>query len=79
MWPTSPGPPELSRSIGDQPSVLACACAVYDAECALHAARMSGVGAWTSAASDKLHLAIERYEAAVAADRHADRILPADG
>lgn len=31
---------------------------VYDAECALHAARQSGVDAWVKAASAKLHTAL---------------------
>lgn len=39
----------------------ACACRLYDAECALHAARMSGVAAWVEAASEKLHLAVANY------------------
>jgi hypothetical protein len=37
---------------------------VYDAECALHAARQTQVDAWISAASDKLHQAILELDAA---------------
>jgi hypothetical protein len=33
---------------------------VYDAECALHAARSSGIDAWVRAAYDKLHEAVLR-------------------
>jgi hypothetical protein len=36
---------------------------VYDAECALHAARQTQVDAWISAASDKLHQAILELDA----------------
>jgi hypothetical protein len=32
------------------------AASVYDAECALHAARQSGAEAWVHAAADRLHL-----------------------
>jgi hypothetical protein len=39
---------------------------VYDAECALHAARQTQVDAWISAASDKLHQAILELDAAAA-------------
>lgn len=34
---------------------------LYDAECALHAARQSHVNAWIAAANDKLHLAVEEF------------------
>ena len=34
---------------------------LYDAECALHAARQSQVGAWIAAASDKLHTAVQDF------------------
>jgi hypothetical protein len=40
---------------------------VYDAECALHAARQTQVDAWISAASDKLHQAILELDAAAPA------------
>jgi hypothetical protein len=38
---------------------------LYDAECALHAAHQSRVNAWIAAASDKLHLAVEEFLAAL--------------
>jgi hypothetical protein len=38
---------------------------LYDAECALHAAHQSHVNAWIAAASDKLHLAVEEFLAAL--------------
>jgi hypothetical protein len=56
--------PAASR--GDPDDIDACACHLYDAECALHAARMSGVATWIEAASEKLHLAIANYLASVA-------------
>ena len=34
---------------------------VYDAECALHAARQAHVDAWIAAAGDKLHEAIVEH------------------
>ena len=40
---------------------------VYDAECALHAARQTHVDAWIAAAGDRLHEALVRYLAAIAA------------
>jgi hypothetical protein len=49
--------------------VAACACHLYDAECALHAAHRSGVEHWITAASDKLHQAVVAYLAAAAAAR----------
>jgi hypothetical protein len=39
---------------------------LYDAECALHAARRSGVDAWIGAASNKLSDAIANYKLALA-------------
>jgi hypothetical protein len=48
-------------------NVEACACHLYDAECALHAAHQSGVEDWITAAADKLHQAVVDYLAAVAA------------
>jgi hypothetical protein len=36
---------------------------VYEAECALHAARQSQVDAWIAAASNKLHEAILEFDA----------------
>ena len=50
----------------DDPAVAACACQLYDAECALHAAHQSGVDAWIAAAADKLHQAVADYLVAVA-------------
>ena len=40
---------------------------LYDAETALHTARQSGVGAWISAAYDRLSEAIAEHARAVAA------------
>lgn len=42
------------------------AARLYDAESALHAARVTGVDAWVSAAYTKLHVAVVQYEAALA-------------
>jgi hypothetical protein len=39
---------------------------LYRAELALHDAHGTGVAAWISAAADRLHAAVARYEAAVA-------------
>ena len=39
---------------------------LFDAECALHAARQSGVDAWIAAASNKLSDAIGNYMLALA-------------
>ena len=38
--------------------VAACACHLYDAECALHAAHQSGVEPWIAAATERLHEAV---------------------
>jgi hypothetical protein len=38
---------------------------VYDAECALHAARQAHVDAWIAAAADKLHDAIVEHLSAL--------------
>ena len=43
---------------------------LYDAECALHAAHQSHVGAWVAAASNRLHEALSEYLAAAAAADH---------
>ena len=40
---------------------------LYDAECQFHAAHHSGVDAWTAAAGDHLHRAVQAYLAAAAA------------
>jgi hypothetical protein len=45
--------------------VRAAAAHVYDAECALHAARQAHVDAWIAAASDKLHAAIVEHLSAL--------------
>lgn len=52
--------------------VSVCACHLYDAECALHAAHQSHVEEWIAAASLKLHYAVGEYLAAIAA-HHDDR------
>lgn len=36
---------------------------LYDAEIALHIARQTGVDSWVAAAYDRLHLAVEDYQA----------------
>ena len=41
------------------------ACHLYDAECALHAARQSRIDAWIAAAADHLHQAVIELDAAV--------------
>ena len=38
---------------------------LYDAECALHAARQSGIDAWIAAAADQLHQAVVELDAVV--------------
>jgi len=38
---------------------------LYDAEIALHIARQTGVGAWISAAYDRLHDAVVAHNAAI--------------
>ena len=43
---------------------------LYDAECALHAAHQAHDDAWVSAASERLHAAVESY---LAARRHSVR------
>ena len=49
---------------------------MYDAEIALHAAHQSHVGAWITAAADRLHEAIVEHTAAV---RTAGRVSPSPG
>jgi hypothetical protein len=46
--------------------IRTAATQLYDAECALHAARQSGVDAWIAAASNKLSDAIGNYKLALA-------------
>ena len=43
------------------PDIRTAATQLFDAECALHAARQSGVDAWIAAASSKLSVAIGNY------------------
>ena len=43
------------------PFVEAAAQRLYDCECALHAARSTGVDEWIAAAADRLHKAVEAY------------------
>ncbi len=45
--------------------VQAAAARVYDAECALHAARQAHVDAWIAAAADKLHNSIIEHLSAL--------------
>ena len=49
---------------------------MYDVEIALHAAHQSHVGAWITAAADRLHEAIVEHTAAV---RTAGRVSPSPG
>lgn len=51
---------------GRQAASSEAARRLYDAEVALHIARQTGVGAWISAAYDRLHEAIISHNAAVA-------------
>ena len=46
--------------------IRTAAAQLFDAECALHAARQSGVDAWIAAASNKLSDAIGNYMLALA-------------
>jgi hypothetical protein len=50
-----------------QAAISAAARHLYEAETALHTARQSGVGAWISAAYDRLSEAIADHTRAVAA------------
>lgn len=52
--------------------VAACACHLYDAECALRAAHQSGVDEWVTSAAAKLHQAVVDYLAALAATEPSD-------
>lgn len=51
--------------------VHVCACHLYDAECALHAAHQSGVEEWIAAAAAKLHEAVVEYLAALSTETGA--------
>jgi hypothetical protein len=48
------------RTAHDQ-LVEAAAQRLYDSECALHAARVTGVDEWIAAAADRLHSALAAY------------------
>ena len=48
-----------------QAAISEAARRLYDAEIALHIARQTGVGAWISAAYDRLHEAVVAHSAAV--------------
>jgi hypothetical protein len=50
----------VSRPVPDL-LVEAAAQRLYDSECALHAARATGVDEWISAAADQLHSALVAY------------------
>ena len=57
----------MSNQTGSNDHVATTACRLYEAECQLHAAHQSHVDAWISAASEKLHQALEEHLAAVRA------------
>lgn len=48
-----------------QAAISEAARRLYDAEIALHIARQTGVGAWISAAYDRLHEAVVAHNAAI--------------
>jgi hypothetical protein len=56
----------LRRTHSDGGRVAAAAKHLYEAECALHAARQSHVDAWIAAAGDRLHEALVEHLAAEA-------------
>jgi hypothetical protein len=47
------------------PTAARAASRLYDAECAFHTARMTGIDSWIAAAADRLHAAIVAYRDAV--------------
>ncbi|HJQ43905.1 MAG TPA: hypothetical protein VJ831_12525 [Jatrophihabitantaceae bacterium] len=49
------------------PFLEAAAQRLYDSECALHAARVTGVDEWIAAAADRLHTSLVAYLEANAA------------
>lgn len=51
--------------------VDAAARLMYDAECALHVARQTGLDHWVKAAADRLHDAIVAYRRALQASARA--------
>jgi vacuolar-type H+-ATPase subunit E/Vma4 len=62
--PPSPPPQTQDRR---QAAISQAARHLYDAETALHTARQSGVGAWISAAYDRLSEALADHARAAAA------------
>ena len=60
----------LTGRPGDE-HVQMAACRLYDAECALHAARQSHIDPWIRSAGDKLHEAVVEYLATLPAE-HRD-------
>jgi hypothetical protein len=50
---------------GRHAAISEAARRLYDAEIALHIARQAGVGAWISAAYDRLHEAVVAHSAAI--------------
>jgi hypothetical protein len=59
-----------------QAAVSEAARRLYDAEIALHIARQTGVGAWISAAYDRLHEAVVAHNAATAFPQSRPRESP---
>ena len=54
----------MTASAGETDRLITSAAAhLYDAECALSAARATGDDTWIAAAADKLHQAVVWYEA----------------
>ena len=56
-----------SAATQSRTAVQQAATRLYDAEVALHHARQTHVDEWISAASERLHTAVEAYLAAVTA------------
>ena len=56
----------IAAQDGRQAAISEAARRLYDAEIALHIARQAGVGAWISAAYDRLHEAVVAHNAAMA-------------
>jgi len=53
----------MTAQAGTDQLLTSAAAHLYDAECALSAARETGYDAWIAAAADKLHQAVVWYEA----------------
>ena len=70
---SSAGDSDYGDNVRRTDYVSVCACHLYDAECALHAAHQSHVEEWIKAAGVKLHQAVGEYLAAVAAQDDVDR------